>query len=289
MKKYNFDEIITIMNSKYLILCLAISLLSACGPSDKELAKSLVENARSMVIDGQWRQARIVLDSVHNTYPREVTERRLAKALEDSIVYLESKSTKMYADTILPPLLEQVDALLKLFRYEKNDKYEDYGRYVHRLLETGSNTSRNFLQAYVRDDRQTIVKSYYYGAHAVNQQQVTLSAGEEETQFAGSNHSFEAEGWHEIMSFEDAPALELLNFISSHMNERVRIQGQGENNYKTWVYYLNDKEKKALSDTYQLGWLMKDILRVEQMLNAADANIQRYEKKYGSASTTDTL
>jgi hypothetical protein len=73
------------------------------------------------------------------------------------------------------------------------------------------------------------------------------------------------------------------------MNERVRIQGQGENNYKTWVYYLNDKEKKALSDTYQLGWLMKDILRVEQMLNAADANIQRYEKKYGSASTTDAL
>ena len=269
---------------KYVVWLLCVLCISACGPSDEELAQGLVDDARALVQDGQWRQARLVLDSVHITYPREVAQRRLAKALEDSVVYLESQATKAYADTILPPLLVQADKLLKQFRYEKNEKYEDHGRYVHRLLATGSNTSRNFLQAYVRDDRQTTVKSYYFGSHAVKQQYITLSADGDDMQFAGANHAFEAEGWHEVMSLEDDRALEMLNFISSHINARIRVHGQGEKSHHTWVYYLNDKEKEALSATYELGWLMKDILRVEQMQKAADTHIQRYERKYMSTN-----
>ena len=37
--------------------------------------------------------------------------------------------------------------------------------------------------------------------------------------------------------------------------------------------------KEALSDTYQLGWLMKDINRLEQMQRVATAQIARYEQK----------
>ena len=159
------------MNTKIVYFSLCALLLVACAPSDTEQAQVLVQQAQTLVDNGQWRQARIVLDSVHTIYPKEV-----AKALSDSITYLEAQSTLAYADSMLPPLLEQSDKLLKQFKYEKDAQYEDKGRYVHRLLHTSSNTARNFLQAYVRDDRQTIVKSYYYGSHQVNQQQVTLSA-----------------------------------------------------------------------------------------------------------------
>ena len=185
---------------------------------------------------------------------------------------------------MLPPLLEQSDKLLKQFKYEKETQYEDKGRYVHRLLNTNSNTARNFLQAYVRDDRQTIVKSYYYGSYQVNQQQVTLSAQGEEVRFSGSNHAFEVEGWHEIMTLEDENALQLLNFISAHHSDRVRVHGAGLKPNHTWVYYLNDKEKEALSATYQLGLLMKDILRLEQMANTARNQIAHYERKYLSGA-----
>ena len=267
------------MKGKYIILFLLASVLFSCGPSDAERAQLLVDEARLMVEDGQWRNARFLLDSVHGTYPKEVAKRRLAKALEDSIVYLEAQTTLQYADSMLPPLLEQADKLLKQFRYEKNDKYEDHGRYVHRLLNTGSNTSRNFLQAYVRDDRQTIVKSYYYGPKPMNQQTISLSSGDEIERFSGSNHAFEMEGWHEVMTMEDEPALRLLNFISAHMTSRLRVGGEGEKPTQTWVYYLNDKEKEALSQTYQLGWLMKDIRRLEQMSNTANAQIARFHRK----------
>ena len=272
------------MNTKIVYFFLCALLLVACAPSDTEQAQVLVQQAQTLVDNGQWRQARIVLDSVHTVYPKEVAQRRLAKALGDSITYLEAQSTLAYADSMLPPLLEQSDKLLKQFKYEKDEQYEDKGRYVHRLLNTSSNTARNFLQAYVRDDRQTIVKSYYYGSHQVNQQQVTLSAQGEELRFSGSNHAFEVEGWHEIMTLEDENALQLLNFISAHHSDRVRVHGAGLKPTHTWVYYLNDKEKEALSATYQLGFLMKDILRLEQMANAARNQIAHYERKYLSGA-----
>ena len=272
------------MNTKIVYFSLCALLLVACAPSDTEQAQVLVQQAQTLVDNGQWRQARIVLDSVHTVYPKEVAQRRLAKALGDSITYLEAQSTLAYADSMLPPLLEQSDKLLKQFKYEKDEQYEDKGRYVHRLLNTSSNTARNFLQAYVRDDRQTIVKSYYYGSHQVNQQQVTLSAQGEELRFSGSNHAFEVEGWHEIMTLEDENALQLLNFISAHHSDRVRVHGAGLKPTHTWVYYLNDKEKEALSATYQLGFLMKDILRLEQMANTARNQIAHYERKYLSGA-----
>jgi hypothetical protein len=184
-----------------------------------------------------------------------------------------------YTDTLLPPLLEQVDGLIKRFKYEKNAKYEDHGKYVHRLLSTGSNTSRNFLQAYVQDDRQTFVKSYYYGNTQMNQQSVVLSAGGEESVYQGHNHHFQDGAHHEVMTLEDESALSLLNFISAHHDARIRVEGKGDKPTHNWVYYLNEQEKEALSDTYQLGWLMKDINRLEQMQRVATAQIARYEQK----------
>jgi hypothetical protein len=253
----------------------------ACQPSEEERAISLVSEAQTLVNDGQWRQARIVLDSLHITYPKQVAQRRLAKALEDSITYLEAQRTLAYVDTLLPPLLEQADKIIKRFKYEKNEKYESYGKYVHRLLATGSNTSRNFLQAYVRDDRQTILKSYYYGDIQVNQQSITLSAAGETSTQRGRNHHFQDGSHHEIMTLENEAALALLNFVSTHQSERIRVEGNDDKPTRNWVYYLNDKEKEALSATYQLGWLMKDITQLEQMQRIANAQVARYHQKYG--------
>ena len=258
---------------------LLIVAFVACQPSDEQSAATLVAEAHSLVDNGQWRQARIVLDSVHIKYPKQVAQRRLAKALEDSITFLEAQTTLAYVDTLLPPLLDQADQLIKLFKYEKREKYEDYGRYVHNLLVTNTNTSRNFIQAYVLDNRTTTVKSYYYGSMQVNQRAIALSASGEERTFVGRNYHFQDGAHHEIMTFDEENALALLNFISTYQNDKIRVEGKGGKPTQNWVYYLTNQEKKALSDTYQLGWLMKDINRLEQMQKTASAQINRYNQK----------
>lgn len=271
-------SLITFMQNNKLIplVFLFFITITACQPSEEQRAGALISEAEVLVHDGQWRQAKIILDSLHTTFPKQVPQRRIAKALEDSITYLEAQSTLAYVDTLLPPLLQKADQLIKRFKYEKEEKYEDYGRYVHRLLATGSNTSRNFIQAYVRDDRKTVVKSYYYGTIAVGQQAITLQSEGEEALFQGHNHHFQDGAHHEIMTLDNDNALSLLNFISTHQQARIRVEGKGNKPNRNWVYYLNQKEKEALSDTYQLGWLMKDINRLEQMQRVANAQIQHY-------------
>ena len=268
------------MKKQIIFICILCAItFIACQPSEEQRALSLVSDAKTLVDNGQWRQARIVLDSLHATYPKQVAQRRLAKALADSITYLEAQRTLAYVDTLLPPLLEQADQLIKRFKYEKNENYEDHGKYVHRLLTTGGNTSRNFLQAYVLDNRQTIVKSYYYGNIQMNQQAISLQSEGEETTFSGRNHHFQDGAHHEIMTFENDDALALLNFISTHHQQKIRIEGKGDKPTRNWVYYLNEQEKQALSDTYQLGWLMKDINRLEHMQRVSSAQISRYEQQ----------
>jgi hypothetical protein len=267
------------MTKKILFLVFSLALtLTSCQQNPEEEANKLLTEAQTLVDNGSWRQALIILDSLHNTYPRLITQRRIAKNLSDSITYLEAQTTIAYTDTLLPPLLEQADQLLKYFTYEKNDGYEDAGRYVHKLLITNSNTNRNFIQAYVTDTRQTIVKSYYFGSSQVNQNTVILRSEQEEQTFTGSNHHFQADSHHEIMSLEDDQALAFLNFISSHLTSRIAVEGKGTKS-NAWIYYLNDKEKDALSKTYQLGWVMKDIKHIEQLQQTANRQILHYQQK----------
>ena len=243
-------------------------------------ADNLLREVQTLIDNGSWRNALVLIDSIHETYPDLKNQRNRAKSLSDSITYLEAQRTATYLDTLLPPLLDQVDKLIEQkFMYEKNDKYENNGRFVHRLLSTDKNTSRNFIQAYVRDDRMTIVKSYYYGNKPVTQKSVTLLAESEQIVFSGSNHHFTTQGHHEIMTLENDQALSFLNFIGTHQESRIRVKGSGTDANSSWIYYLNEKEKNALADTYRLGWLMKDIKQIEEMLDVAKNQILNYEQK----------
>ncbi len=260
-----------------LFAMVACMFLVACGgKSDAELAMERVAQARALVQTNQLNQAKIELDSVHTLYPKEVPARRAAKQLNDSIVYIEAQRTLAYSDSMLNVLLPQIDPLLKQFRYEKHDKYEDDGKYVHRLLRTTSNASRCYLQCYVSDQRKTILKSYYFGNRALNQEHITLTANEMNITETGANHAFEAGGWHEILTLDEEHALQLLHFISAHKQERIKVTLNGKSNY---IYYLQQNEKDALEQTYLLGILMRDIRQLEDNINIANKQIERYRIK----------
>lgn len=264
---------------RLFFLPLLLLIFIACQPTDEERAQSMVSEVKTLVDNGQLQEARILIDSLHATFPRKVEQRRAAKSLSDSIVYLEAQSTLAHVDTLLPPLLKQVDQLIKQFKYEKNDKYESDGKYVHRLLVTNSNTARNFIQAYVMDNRQTVVKSYYYGPKQMHQETLLISVGEVKAEFQGKNYHFHEGNHYEIMTLDNDNSLALLNFIATHASLRVRVEGRGDTPSRNWVYYLNDKEKEALTATYRLGHLMNDINRLERMQAVAAVQIERYSQK----------
>lgn len=80
---------------------------------------------------------------------------RADKHQRDSIGLVEQQRSAAYYQTCLDSLVQVADSLLPLFKYEKNEKYEDRGFYVV--------TSRSGLRIKVRDDGHRPILAYREG------------------------------------------------------------------------------------------------------------------------------
>ena len=76
--------------------------------------------------------------------PSKVEQYRAEKHERDSVALTEQQRSLAYYEAQLDSLLPVSDSLIVLFKYEKNDKYQDHGNYVQSLP--------NGLRILVRDD-----------------------------------------------------------------------------------------------------------------------------------------
>ena len=273
VKTYGLGLVVCVMSA---VLCVGCK-----GENEADQARERVAQARTLVEEGNLEAAKLQLDSVHILYRQQVDVRREAKALQDTITLLEAERTAAYADSMLQVLLPQVDPLLKKFRYEKDEKYEDNGQYVSKRLQTVPNSERCFIQAYVGDNRLTRVKSYYYGSASLVQTEVELclSGNEDCNAWRGMEHNFQADGFHSILTVEGDEAIEMLAFIAGNPEAtvRVRLHGKSANGKERtpYAYTLSKNDKDALIETLQLATLFHDINRLEEMLNGSKKQIEK--------------
>ena len=205
---------------------------------------------------------------------------RREKMAADSLSLIRAKQTAVYSDSILNTLLPKADSLIKFFSYEKQENYEDHGYYTHRLLTTQKNTQRQFLQAQTDDRGALIVQSYYYGAKPIDHTAVRLEAGGVYAEAEGSRHSFEAEGVHEIVSIRDKDAKRLLEFVATHLQERIKVTAHGK---QKAVYYLQNNEKEALRQTLELSLVMTDIATLENTIRVSNRQAETLERRLNKA------
>ena len=98
--------------------------------------------------------------------PSPAEQRRAEKHVRDSIALTEQERSLTYYQSQLDALMPQVDSLLPLFKYEKNEKYQDHGFYVA--------TGRNGLRVMVRDDGQLPILMYQNGQRVENASDPTV-------------------------------------------------------------------------------------------------------------------
>ena len=88
----------------------------------------------------------------HQSSPAE--QRKQQKHIQDSIALSEQERSLEYYQSQRELLEPQADSLLALFKYEKNEKYQDHGNYV---------MERGRLRVLVRDDAQVAPVGYLNG------------------------------------------------------------------------------------------------------------------------------
>lgn len=279
----------------YALMCVAIVGTSCTSTNNEKAqqqaaAEALLLSSQQYIQQGMLEAAKPLLDSVHSQYPLCVDQRRRAQALADSITYLESALLIAQSDSILQGLLPQVDPLLKAFRYEKNAKYETNGKYTPKSMSTDANMGRCFLQANVFDDRTLAVKSFYVGSAVLQQNAIEVYADDLFVRQTGTSHNFNNDINRSILSFQGDQALEILNFISAHQSDPIKVKLIGTNNQgktTSYAYNLSIAEKKALADAYQLGILMRQIKHFEDTMSIANQRILRYQARTAERAQKD--
>jgi hypothetical protein len=74
---------------------------------------------------------------------------RAEKHIKDSTALVSQQQSLAFYQAQLDSLVPKADSLIPLFKYEKDEKYQDHGFYV--------TTAKNGMRVEVRDDGETIV------------------------------------------------------------------------------------------------------------------------------------
>lgn len=200
------------------------------------------------------------------------------KFQQDSIALVEQQKTMAYYQSQLPSLTAQADSLIPLFVYEKKEQYQDKGFYVIRGQQSAYNPYRCYMQPVVRDDGQTSVKCFYYGAKKVSFERVLMTAGDTEICLTGQTHGFDQNGWHAILTLEDSTAMQALQFVDAYHTQKIAITYASQK-HTIFKYILSEADKKNMIQALRMAVVMQDINELEKRIYKTSLQIEKYQKR----------
>jgi uncharacterized protein with LGFP repeats len=273
------------MKIKYQItfILLTLTLFSACNSKEKQqkLADLRLKHIEQLINDNALNAAKIEIDSIHLLFPRMVDKRRAAEALKDTVIRRENARTLAYCDSILPVKLQEADAIQKNFRLEKNAKYQQVGSYIYKTQQTENNINRTYLKAFVDENADLYLVSNYCGGkieHSSLEVSVNDLFAKTDTidTSNASNHSFTDEGtrWENV-TFKNQADKGVTAFITQYTSEKIKVTLHGK---KSYTYYLENADKKAIAETYHLWVVKKDVAQLQKEIKKATLKIERIVK-----------
>ena len=259
---------------------LIFTLLISCDSRQKQekQADIRLKHIEQLIEQNSLNAAKIEIDSIHLLYPRLVNKRRIAAAFQDTIVRRESSRTLAYCDSILPKKLHESDSIQKNFRFEKDKIYQETGNFIYKTQQTESNSNRIYLKAYVDENANLFLISNYCGGK-LEHTTVEVIANE---LFAHTDtidtsdpnyHSFTDGGlrW-EVVTFKNEAGKDVASFVAQSQSRQIKVILHGKRNY---VYFLADSDKKAITETYHLWIVKKDVVKLQYEIKKATAKIEK--------------
>ena len=266
--------------------------LSSCNSrqSEEKKAENRLLKIEQLISENAYHAAKLEIDSVHALYPRLVDKRREAQVFMDTIVRRESARTIIYRDSVLSQKRKEVTAMQHNFKFEKDEKYQEIGTFVHQALLTEANVRRNYLKIYIDEHANFYLVSYYCGSK-ISHTQVVVSCDSffAETSVVDtsnpSNYSFTNDGqeW-EMVTFEKEDAAKIAEFITNYADKRIKITLKGE---KSDTYYLSERDKKAIVESCDFWAVIKEVVQSEREIKQATAKIEHIKQRYNKETSTN--
>lgn len=261
------------VSKKFLIFISLLAMLTSCTTSDQQKqddgSEALYAEAEQCYTNGNYSRGKILIDSIHTKYRRNVELRKRASALMTEITSAEHERNRHYADSIRPIRQAEFDALIKNFRVSSDSAYLSYKKYIHKNQRASS--PRISLVAEVKEDGEIHLISVYMGKK-LNHQKVKVSTKDNffvETESISLdspyNNQFDDFGtrW-EYLTFTKATMGDLPTFIADNADKPLKVTLISEKS--SYSYNLAPSDRAAIKQAVELSAIEKDIIELDRIL-----------------------
>lgn len=263
-----------------IIILASVIVFASCNDREKEEKKADIKlsEINTLIKENKLNEAKAAIDSFHIEYARLVNKRKEAVILMDSVTLRESYRTVTYCNNLIPELVEKLKSLEGNFVYQKNEKYDEVGRFVHKSLTNEQNNNKTYLKCEIDENNDIFLTSNYCGAK-INHHSLKLQAGGQSvTATDGTFYSFnEEQKTYEQLTFKNEEDGGIIQFIKDNKNMPIKVSLEGD---KSYTYELSKTYKDAIADSYLFFMAKKSIKQAEKDLKSAQQRIEKIQLLY---------
>lgn len=272
---------------RILFLSAVAVFFAACGESVDSKAGKLLQQANKAYAAGEYQGAKLLIDSIRNSYPTAFAARRGALELMRDVELAEQQRSLSHYNAIIEKLEARRDSMLTSFEYEKESRYQDEGSYILPAQANRLNVFNSFLRVRVTESGTAYLTSVYRGKRiAHNAVKVSADGSYTSCNRAFSSHSYRNLGINnERLDFiygEDGGIMDFISAASGSIT--VELTGkEGKHSYT-----LRNEDVKAVKLAVEFSKVLKAIAEHQTMAAEAQRHID-FVKKARERFAKDTL
>lgn len=266
------------MKKGLLMMCLCCTLFS-CNDIEKK-AEEKLQAARHAFEQGNYNEAKILIDSIKTLYPKAFDVRRAGIGLMQEIELKEQERSLLYLDSMLQAKQQVFDAIKSKYVFEKDAEYQNIGHYLHPSQVIEKNLHRSFLRFQVDENGIMSMTSIYCGFRNIHHIAVKVIAPDGSfAETPASKDSYETTGLGEKIEKADYKMGEdgnVMGFLYLNKDKNIKVQYRGEHPYST---AMSPTDRQALADVYELAQLLSSISEIKKNMEEANLKIGFVKRK----------
>ena len=254
-------------------IVIILVVVTACGPSQQEFAAKKIKASKELLSRGDTLNSLLYLDSIPKLYPEAVSE--LHEAIRISNLIYSSQLSKQREK--LAAAKTVIGTLIKDFKPEKGE-FEKYTSYIPNRQVFDKSWSRSFVEVNVNEKGDLTLTSNYYGEKWINHtslcivsEGLTVKTDSVPLENINNHHNeFGGSNWEKV-TYRGTQADLVISSIAFHWDKKLKALFKGKTTYIMW---LEDYDKKAIKDAFELSKAFKVKIEAEKRIPALEKRIK---------------
>lgn len=253
--------------------------LASCGQEEKK-ANELLSRAESSFQSANYSEAKLLIDSIRNSYPKVFDVRRKAIMLKQQVELKEQQISLEYLDSMMAVKQLALDSIKSDYVLEKDTAYQEIGNYFYPSQVVEKNIGRTFLRANVNEKGEMSLTSIYCAGGSLNHTSVKVSSKDAFAQTPASPDVYVSSDLGrkiEKADYKLGADGGVIGFIIANRDAKsLKLEFIGDRTYRTLMY---SPDIKAIVQVARLAQILSAMEEIRKEQKEANLKIQFLNKK----------